>query len=89
MNNNPFYVLSTEYKKKERERFVIPKAPLCVRCKFDPVSFLDGHYKGWCKSCKEIDEGLSEWEEACWDELCKPESEQNHAVFRGQFRIKK
>jgi len=49
MNNNPFYVLSMEYKKnekKKRESFVIPKAPCCVWCKFDPVSFLHGHYKG-------------------------------------------
>lgn len=92
MNNNPFYVLSMEYKKnekKKRESFVIPKAPCCVRCKFDPVSFLHGHYKGWCKSCKEMNESFSEWQEACWDEDCKPESERNHAVYRGQFKRKK
>jgi thiol-disulfide isomerase/thioredoxin len=93
MENNTFYVLSEEYKKKKnekkknekKEKKIVQKKVVCVNCKIDPVSYFDGGWKGWCASCKEIDEGLYNWQMACMEESSKPKKEQNMAVFLGQY----
>jgi len=36
-----------------------------------------------CKNCVVIETGLSDWQEACWNEMKKPKYLQNKAVFMG------
>jgi hypothetical protein len=44
-----------------------------------------GCYRGWCKTCAEIDQHIGNWADACWSESLKPENEQNMNVYRGYY----
>ena len=46
-------------------------------------------YQQWCKMCRDIEEGLYNWQMAVWEEMCKPEHEQNEDVFRGHYKVVK
>lgn len=113
MKNNPYYVLSAQYKidqKKERELKLRKKLPKCIMCREEPIVYFSGelkgwcrtceincpqcrgglppvrftgYLKGWCKTCLDMDLWIADWADACMNESCKPESEQNRHVFEG------
>ena len=91
MENNPFYVLSTIYKNKQKNKQKEEKQKqnvninVCVNCNFYSKDIFFGDYEGWCKSCKEIDEYIYDWNWACLSESGKPKNEQREEVFRGIF----
>jgi len=79
--NNPFYLLSTQYKREESKPN--PKTKKCVECDMEPQYYVSGDFKGWCKCCAISDMWIADWAEACWNEQYKPESLQNRNVFMG------
>jgi len=68
MKNNPFYLISDQYKldqRKERERKQAAKLekarPKCKICEIESPYYSCGDFKGWCKSCVHLDNWFYQW----------------------------
>jgi len=84
MMNNSYYVLSEQYRRdKVSKNIKIPKTKMCIMCNNSPQDVNHGDFKGWCKSCKDIDLWIDDWSMACWKESLKPNP--NPEVYRGKF----
>ena len=83
--NNTYYVLSEHYQNNKNKKICKKSQKLCIMCNDEPRHIGYGDYKGWCRSCKEIDTYIADWSEKCWEESLKPIEEQDENVFRGKF----
>lgn len=88
--NNPFYVLSEQYKKDQKKKKQAHEPELntcimCIWCKSSPRTILNGEFEGWCDECRDSDLYIADWQEACWAESLKPANEQNTKVYHGKF----
>lgn len=85
MMNNSYYVLSEQYKRDQNIKVQAAKknVKMCVVCHNEPQDVYYGDFKGWCKSCKDLDLWISDWSEACWEESTKDNP--NPEVYKGKF----